>query len=163
MRRLSLPPQIVRLVLLTVGIVVVFLTARYFLVPPSFGMYGFYRGEALEEAASREPVYAGKNACTICHPDQVETLEKFEHKTLSCESCHGLCNAHAQNPDVDVNKQVQTRCVRCHEASPSRPAWFVQITANDHYTGERCVECHLPHHPKEAPALSSDDTKKGTP
>ena len=50
----KLPPQIVRLVLLTVGIVGSYLVARYFLTPSSFGQYGFYRGQALEEVKREE-------------------------------------------------------------------------------------------------------------
>jgi hypothetical protein len=84
---------------------------------------------------------------------------------MSCEACHGLCNAHAENPDIEVNKLVQTRCMRCHELNPSRPDWFPQITIQDHYTGERCVECHLPHQPEEMPEEETDtpETKDETP
>ena len=49
-----MPPQIIRLVLLTIGIVCVYFTARFFLVPASFGQLGHYRGNALQEIAARE-------------------------------------------------------------------------------------------------------------
>ena len=70
MRRLfKMPPQLFRIVLLAVGIVTAYSIARYFLTPPSFGEYGWYRGEALAELATRQPVYAGKKACEECHSD----------------------------------------------------------------------------------------------
>jgi len=151
MRRLNLPPQIARLVLLTIGIVCSYLVARYFLTPPTFGAYGWYRGDALEEAAARQPVYAGKKACDECHSELLLKMAKFEHKTVSCESCHGVSLAHVDNPDIKVTKLSETHCMRCHEASPSRPKWLKQIEIRKHYTGQRCTECHLPHQPNEVP------------
>ena len=146
-----MPPQIFRLVLLTMGIVVSYLTARYFLTPPSFGQYGWFRGEALQEIAARKPVYAGKKACDECHSDVLEKLAKAEHKTLSCEGCHGVSQEHAANPDITPIKLTGNHCIRCHEANPSRPGWFKQITVKNHYTGQKCTECHVPHQPNEVP------------
>ena len=148
---MKMPPQILRLVLLTLGIVGSYLVARYFLTPPSFGHYGWFRGAALEEIASRTPVYAGKKACDECHSDVLEKLAKAEHKTLSCEGCHGVSQEHAANPDITPIKLTGNHCIRCHEANPSRPAWFKQITVKNHYTGQKCTECHVPHQPNEVP------------
>ena len=177
MRRLKLPPQILRLVLLTLGIVGTYMVARAILTPPSFRQYGWYRGAALEEIASREPVHAGKKACDECHSDILQKVAKAEHKTLSCEACHGISRDHAENPDIkagfikarmtgpelrptakgtgETNAMVLEgftghHCVRCHEANPSRPAWFKQIVVKEHYTG-KCTECHVPHQPNEVP------------
>jgi hypothetical protein len=47
MRPFKMPPQIVRLVLLTFAIVGSYLVARSFLTPRSFGELGWYRAEAL--------------------------------------------------------------------------------------------------------------------
>ncbi len=56
MRRLfKMPPQVFRIFLLAVGIVGSYLIARYFLTPASFGEYGWYRGAALAEVATRDP------------------------------------------------------------------------------------------------------------
>ena len=95
MRRFRLPPQILRLVLLALAIVGSYLVARSFLVPPSFGEYGWYRGDALNLIASRDPVFAGKKACDECHSDILHNLAADAHKTLSCEGCHGVCQEHA--------------------------------------------------------------------
>lgn len=147
---MKMPPQVLRLVLLTLGIVGTYLVARAFLTPASFGEYGWYRGAALEEIAARTPVYAGKQACEVCHAKIVQTLAKGPHQTLSCEACHGVSRAHAENPDIKPLKLTGSHCIRCHEANPSRPAWFKQIVLKDHY-GENCTECHLPHQPNESP------------
>jgi hypothetical protein len=150
MRRFKLPPQILRLVLLTLAIVGSYLVARAFLTPASFGELGWYRANALAEIRSRTPVYAGKQACDECHSDILHKLEAGVHKTLSCESCHGACREHADNPDVPPARLAENFCLRCHEANPSRPKWFNQIVAKDHYPG-KCTECHMPHQPAQTP------------
>jgi hypothetical protein len=150
MDRMKMPPQILRLVLLTLVIVVTYLVARAFLTPPSFGQLGWYRGEALVEIAARTPVYAGKQACDECHSDILQKLAKDSHRTLSCEACHGVSRDHAENPDIQPVKLTGSHCIRCHEANPSRPGWFKQIVVKDHYGG-KCAECHIPHQPNETP------------
>lgn len=150
-RLFRMPPQVFRIFLLALGIVVVYSIARYFLTPDSFGEYGWYRGEALAELAKREPVYAGKAACAECHSDEYQALVKHEHKTLSCESCHGTGQAHADNPDVKMEMLNYGHCVRCHQANPSRPKWLKQIASKAHYAGSKCTECHVPHSPTEVP------------
>lgn len=151
MRLPQIPPQIVRIVLVIICIVGSYLVARYFLMPPSFGQYGFYRGDALNEMASYPIYFAGKMACEECHFDEYEMLDQYEHKTLSCEGCHGAGQAHADDPDVEMEVLTYSHCVRCHEANPSRPASHPQIESRDHYTGDTCAECHLSHAPSEVP------------
>jgi hypothetical protein len=154
MSRAKMPPQIFRLVLLTVAIVVTYLIARNLLTPASFRVYGFYRGDALAELASRTPVFAGRKACLECHEEMQTLLLKGPHKTIGCETCHGPSSAHAADPDSDAKKPDKlntTPCMRCHEANPSRPATQKQITLKNHYTGQKCVECHVPHQPNEVP------------
>lgn len=146
----KMPPQIFRLVLLTIGIIVSYLIARAVLTPKSFGEYGWYRGDALDEAASHLPVFAGKLACAECHSYQFDTLSEGQHKTLSCESCHGVGQKHAGNPDILPEKLTGSHCIRCHGENISRPEWFKQIVVGDHYEG-KCTECHIPHNPTEAP------------
>jgi hypothetical protein len=150
-RPFKIPPQIFRLMLLAIGIVVVYFIAQYFLTPTSFRQYGWYRGEALPEVAAREPVFAGKKACDECHSDEYQKVAKFEHKTVSCEACHGVGRAHTDNPDTPIAKLAFSRCVRCHEADPSRPKWLKQINSRNHYSGQKCTECHVPHQPNEVP------------
>jgi predicted CXXCH cytochrome family protein len=151
MGRFKMPPQILRLVLLTLGIVGSYVGARTLLTPASFGQYGWFRGAALEEISARTPVYAGRKACAECHEDIGHKLALAEHKTISCESCHGVGRAHADNPDVQITKPGDALCLRCHGFNPSRPKWLKQITVEDHYRGEKCAGCHVPHQPNQVP------------
>ena len=152
MRRFHMPPQILRLVLLTLAIVGSYMVARAFLTPPTFRQYGWYRGAALAELATRDRVYAGKPACEECHSDEYQKLLKHEHKGLACESCHGPGEAHGKDPRKDnIEKSSFAVCLRCHEANPSRPKWHKQIVIKNHYTGSKCTECHVPHSPSEVP------------
>lgn len=146
-----MPPQILRLVLLTLAIVGSYMVARAMLTPPSFREYGWYRGDALEEIAARKPLYAGKKACEECHSDQIQKLAKGEHKTIACESCHGAAQGHADNPDLKTYKLTDNDCLRCHETDPGRPKFLKQINLKEHYRGSRCTECHVAHHPSEVP------------
>ena len=146
-----MPPQVVRLVLLTFGIVGSYMVAKFFLTPASFGQYGYYRGSALMEMASRPTVFAGKKACDECHSEQLEQLAKYGHKGLSCEACHGAGHAHADNPDSPLQVLNFSHCARCHEFNPSRPKWHKQIDLKEHYPGDKCTECHVPHAPSEVP------------
>ena len=148
---LKMPPQILRLVLLTLGIIGSYMVARAFLTPASFHQYGWYRGDALEEIASLPRSYAGRKACDECHSDESARLAKGEHKTISCESCHGAAAEHVDNPDVKLRKLTDNDCVGCHLSSPSRPKFLKQIDLQEHYRGQRCVECHVPHQPSEVP------------
>lgn len=145
-----MPPQITRLVLLAGGIAATYSVARVALTPKSFGQYGHYRGAALEEIASRDTTFAGAKACYECHDDTREKLAKFEHRGIACESCHGPAKAHANNSDLDVPKRTNATCLRCHTANSAAPSWLKQIVPADHYDGQ-CVECHLPHQPKDSP------------
>jgi hypothetical protein len=149
-RLFKMPPQIIRLVLLTIAIVCGFTVAKELLTPPSFGQYGHYRGNALHEIAAREPYWAGRKTCESCHGAIVKKLAGAEHKTLSCETCHGPAQAHVDNPEVKLPKLSYSKCVRCHEALPSRPKWLHQINVKTHYAG-LCTECHVPHQPNETP------------
>lgn len=146
------PPQISILLLLTLGIVGTYLVIRHFLTPESFGQYGWYRGKALEEIASQEPVLAGMQSCNDCHSEILKQILGHEHKTVSCESCHGASKAHAENPEIATERKLDDAfCLRCHDANPSRPDWISQIKLADHYVGSACIECHMPHQPNEVP------------
>jgi len=146
-----IPPQILRLILLTAAIVFSYFGARALLTPPSFGQHGFYRGAALGEVAAREPVYAGAKACAECHDQEVAALASGGHRLLACEVCHGPGQVHVDNPDIKPQILHFSHCARCHEASISRPKWHKQVVTREHYSGSNCTECHVPHKPEEVP------------
>jgi len=149
----KMPPQIVPLVLLTLGIVGSYGVARTLLVPSSFGQYGWFRGAALVENAARKPVFSGMRSCDECHSEVLQKLAKDKHKTISCESCHGPSRMHADDPDVKTPRGTfaDSDCLRCHQSSSSRPLWFKQVEPNEHFRGDRCTGCHEPHQPNETP------------
>lgn len=151
MRGFNMPPQLVRLCLVTIGIVGVYLAARFLLTPVSFGEFGFYRGQALEEIATRLPVFSGRQACDECHTEVTQTLSNSQHKTIGCETCHGVGQAHVEDPDVKTVRLTDHLCLRCHEELLGRPGWMRQIKPKEHYPGDRCTECHFPHQPNESP------------
>ena len=144
-----MPPQIIRLVLLTIGIVCIYFTARFFLVPPSFGQYGHYRGNAIAEIAAHPAVFAGHQTCETCHSDVLEVKQKGRHARVNCEACHGALAKHAEDPvSVKPEKlQAAVLCVRCHQANIAKPQQFPQVDAVEHSGGAACDLCHRPHSP----------------
>ena len=147
-----MPPQVTRLVYLTLAIVVSYFVARWFLVPSSFGQYGWYRGDALKEISALPISYAGRETCMECHEEQAAKLDKGGHKSVRCESCHGPAGAHANDMSLDPPRIVDPKfCLRCHEANPARPLKFPQVVSEDHPSDQKCVECHVPHSPREVP------------
>ncbi len=147
-----MPPQVTRLVFLTLAIVAMYFVARWFLVPASFGQYGWYRGNSLQEIAAHPIAYAGRTACAECHEEPAAQIAKGRHRGLSCESCHGPGAAHAEDPSEAAPKPANPQfCLRCHARQVSRPAKFPQIDLADHFPDQRCAECHDPHTPMETP------------
>lgn len=148
---IRMPPQVFRLCLLVVGIAVSYSIARYFLTPPSFGQFGWFRGDALGELSNRDRAYGGRKACEECHEEVVKKVATHGHKTLACEGCHLPAQNHVDNPDIKPPKFHFSTCVRCHEANPSRPKWHKQIVVKNHYAVSNCTECHIAHAPEDAP------------
>lgn len=145
-----MPPQVLRLVVLTLLIIATYAVARVFLTPPTFGQYGHYRGAALEEAASKKLVFAGAKACDECHDDTSGLVAKDRHQGIACESCHGPNRPHVRNPDIVPVKLNDQLCLRCHLADAARPAKVKQIQTMDHFPGDKCLECHVAHQPNKS-------------
>ncbi len=144
-----MPQQIRRLIPLFVIFIALFLVARHFLVPDTFGQYGHYRGDALIDNASKEIVYASKEDCFDCHDDIREQLENDVHADISCLTCHGPGLAHVNNPENDniIKESEREFCGRCHDINAARSTDIVfQVDIKTHYTEKKnCVECHNPH------------------
>lgn len=129
----------------------VFVLARTFLVPRSFGEYGHYRANAIAEIAAKPVVFAGHQTCETCHVDIQELKTKGKHATVNCEGCHGALAKHAEDPGAIQPPKLDTAklCVRCHEVNGARPQNFPQIVAKDHNSAELpCQTCHQPHSPR---------------
>jgi uncharacterized CHY-type Zn-finger protein len=128
--------------------IILFVIARSLLVPHSFGKYGHFRGDAIQEVAARPVSFAGHQTCEGCHTDVLDVKAKGKHARVACESCHGPQAKHADDPSMQPEKlDVAVLCVRCHEASSVKPKWFPQVASEEHSAGALCDTCHQPHSP----------------
>jgi hypothetical protein len=67
----------------------IFLVARHYVVPKSFGQYGHYRGAAMGEIAQHPAKFAGHESCEGCHTDEAAKKQAGKHAHVNCEACHG--------------------------------------------------------------------------
>lgn len=147
-----MPPQLKKIIPLFVIFIILFLVARHFLIPESFGVLGHYRFNAIEENIDIEMNYAGKEACAECHEDKALEMESDLHAQISCETCHGPGLAHYNNPDSArlLVPDERAFCGLCHSFNPTRNKKNVtQVDLNDHNVNIKCIECHNPHLPCE--------------
>ena len=144
------PEQVKRLSVIFAALIAMLVAARGLLIPSDFGQYGHYRASAVEEIASQEIQYAGREICYDCHDDIVEIKSAGFHKNVGCEVCHGPAAAHTE--DIESIKLLAPRgrggCPVCHEYLPSRPTGFPQIISASHNPVKSCITCHEPHDPK---------------
>ena len=141
--------QIISLGILIFMLLAVFIVARNFFVPPSFGLYGHYRAKAVDENREKEIKYAGSKNCADCHDDIYNLKAKSYHKDVSCEVCHGPAAEHADDPSESVPKLPHNRdsCTICHNYNLARPTGFPQIITDRHNPGKFCTNCHKAHNP----------------
>jgi hypothetical protein len=146
----NIPLHIKRLILVFVIFIALFLVARHFLVPESFGKYGHYRADALEENARLEIHYAGQQACFDCHQDIEDLKAQDVHSGIHCETCHGPGQKHVVSGEAsDILKPSGREfCGNCHKknAAKLKDAVF-QVDLTKHNIGKNCTECHNPHQP----------------
>ena len=141
--------HLIRPALVFLAGLVIFLLVRSVVVPPSFGQFGHYRGDVLQEVRHRPVQYAGQKECGGCHSEVVEARDKGTHKTITCEACHGPAARHLADSDKKPAKlEVEALCTHCHEADSTKPKWFRQVNAKEHSGGASCDGCHQAHSPK---------------
>ena len=145
-----MPPQLKTLLPLFAVFVVLFLVARHFLIPESFGKYGHYRANSLDEIAALPIHYAGKAVCIECHDTEAALLASDAHSVLSCEVCHGPNAKHADDPDYKqsiIKQGTREFCGRCHSLNPARKIEVInQIDIKEHHPEKtNCIDCHNPH------------------
>ena len=150
MRFKGLPKQVIPLLVLFAIVISGLVIARQFLVPESFGKYGHYRANAVDDIAALPISYSGYKACIDCHDDIYATKQASNHSGLSCETCHGPCQDHVSDPTEFIPTAPRDRgyCILCHGYNPSRPSGFPQILPDRHNPGEACMSCHQPHNPE---------------
>jgi hypothetical protein len=148
----KIPLHIKRLILAFMVFIALFLLARHFLVPDTFGKYGPYRAASLDDYSLIETHYAGQLACLECHQDIQDLKLKDVHSEIHCEVCHGPGQKHVTSAAAaDILKPSGREfCGSCHalNAAKSKNA-IVQVDLNKHNTGKNCIECHNPHQPWE--------------
>jgi DmsE family decaheme c-type cytochrome len=106
--------------------------------------------------------FAGEETCTTCHTGYGETVAATKHgfkanaltpaAKMSCESCHGPGQAHAENPEqvklVSFKKAKATdanaNCLTCHNRG-GHALWDGSAHENRKV---KCVDCHSVHAPK---------------
>lgn len=145
----KIPQQLISIGIVFILIVILFIVARKIFIPPSFGVLGHYRAQAIEENKAREIIYAGAAACYDCHDAIYELKATSYHKDVACETCHGPAAKHAEDPAqyAPIVPRGRDTCPICHDYNPSRPTGFPQIIAAKHNPGKACMSCHNPHNP----------------
>lgn len=161
-----------RAILILLVISVVYLLGRGFLVPDSFGKYGYYRGDNLQEQMNiRVPRHGnGFESCGFCHEEKVETIVETPHRVINCETCHAALRTHVEfdsiekfledpdsydkTADMEIHS-AQELCIKCHDYQLAKPDDYTTIVVVEHLE-ERdmelgpyvCLECHDPHDPE---------------
>jgi len=151
MTRFQDAAHFVRLILLLAAGVAGFFVFRAYAIPASFGQYGHYRGNALNDLRAAQVGFAGRAACESCHDDQVKKIASGVHAKIHCEACHGPQLKHATDIEPKpVLPKTPELCVPCHEAGTGKPSKTVHtVNIADHSNGMDCKSCHQPHSPKE--------------
>lgn len=144
-----MPPQLKTLLPVLAVFICLFLVARHLLIPDSFGKYGHYRANSMDEIAILPAHHIGKEACTDCHDTEAAKLSSDLHKGLSCEVCHGPGYQHMDDPEKYKLNKPGTRefCGKCHDLNPARRTEVIhQIDIKTHNIERAdCIDCHNPH------------------
>jgi len=173
---MSKPGNYTHIIRLGLLLVVAFGTLGYVrsqLIPETFGQYGTYRGASVEDIRASKKKFVGSQKCRRCHKAAYKLWESQDHKTVSCESCHGAGHEHLakilsdEDPMTTIAKGAEylkansrELCASCHEMIPGRPDSFPQVDMKEHIDRlevdedhhmypklYQCVECHLGHKP----------------
>ncbi|MBI2343690.1 MAG: hypothetical protein HYV02_05120 [Deltaproteobacteria bacterium] len=150
-----------RIAAFLIGAIFLFLIVRAFLIPKSFGEFGFYRADNLSEQKRLPISFAARGDCAACHPDIATRHQQGPHQPVQCQNCHAPLTQHiagdgTHKAPMPINR-ASALCLRCHRALPSRPTEFPQIQIVEHtglaeheLTEGFCIQCHHPHDPRPA-------------
>ncbi|WP_366922076.1 cytochrome c3 family protein [Metallumcola ferriviriculae] len=131
-------------------ILVTFIIVRQLFVPGTFGQYGYYRGDNVDEWVVKAASYADENQCAACHTDRVKEIGEAQHGQFSCQTCHGAAGQHTLNPEVvkPVIEADREFCGRCHNKLAGRESADIkQVSLGWHYNSITCTKCHDAHEP----------------
>ena len=147
-----MPKLIFRLFFSFVVFVGIFILIQRYLTPDSFGKYGHYRANAIEDNKINASYYRGEESCTTCHQDLFDLKDSDLHSEIKCESCHTpkidtYIDCEVMPPIVDGTNEF---CAICHAINPGRLKKGVpQLDFKEHEADQNCIECHNPHAPWE--------------
>ncbi len=150
--------HLVRMILLVILLLIGFHILRTLFTPKSFGRYGHYRADNVQEQMAKAVVHGGSVSCSPCHAERLTQVRAGSHATVECENCHAPLATHVSDgekkADMPLNKSPSL-CLRCHDQMDARPAGFPQIRLEDHLQQvgaemgpDVCLNCHEPHDPK---------------
>lgn len=150
-----------RIVLGLAVFAVIGLLGKMLLTPTSFGKYGHYRADTIEEEAQVEIRHWTNASCLVCHEHEANMHLKGLHKTISCEFCHGPYADHIQDGKkvatlpVKKGEEIRVLCLRCHNrAIQARPEEVIKtVVMPEHLESQKvkvthlCNQCHQVHAP----------------
>ncbi|QTA81792.1 Cytochrome c3 domain-containing protein [Desulfonema limicola] len=153
--------HLIRIILGIIVFAVFGFIGKKLLTPESFGVYGHFRADAIEEEAAREIRHWTNASCLSCHAYEAKIHLKGRHKTISCEFCHGPYADHVKDGKktgtlpVKKGEDMKILCMRCHnKAIQARPGEVIKtVVMPDHLTSQKvkethnCSQCHHVHAP----------------
>ena len=159
----KLPEQVIRLAIVSFLFFGTLITVRLFVVPAYLAASGVDGVGAEAQEKAREVRFAGAPACGECHPDLYDIVAEGNHRTVSCEVCHGANQKHVDDPESVQPGAPRGRdfCPVCHAYNQSRPLGFPQINPSTHNPMVPCIECHSPHDPVPPEAVHGCDACHG--
>ncbi len=143
-------------------LIIAFVVLRAMPPPKSLADFGFHKVEDNEKEWASQPLrYADPSTCNACHQEQHSAWETAQHSPVSCESCHGPGQAHADTGAKVVVDTSRELCALCHARLLARPPQFPQVDLERHGEQAECVTCHDPHEPRLATAPLIPHTLEG--
>ncbi len=152
----------IRVILVFFVIIVIVLLGRFIMLPDSWDEYGYYRGDYIQEEASKTMNYGTNESCSSCHEEVYELISSSKHKKLSCEICHDTLKGHAKDSKKIAKMKMRkgknqiSLCLKCHQTIIGRSKNFPTIvSAKEHLekqnvkTTHTCDQCHTVHAPLE--------------
>lgn len=134
-----------------------FMVVKAIATPASWNYERWFREDSLKDIASYSLAYGGNESCQTCHAEEDEELLGANHKSLSCESCHGALADHVRDgkkiATAKVDDESTWQCLNCHETLVTRRPDFPQFSTDqipEHEEvakGALCLVCHFPHDP----------------
>lgn len=148
--------HVLRPLWVVLGVILIILISRYFVVPPDFGiyergfMYGYHRKGNEDEWKAFKVKYRTKVYCQGCHFDKYEENTSSKHRIIECENCHGPAVDHPDAPAKLEIDRSRALCIRCHSYLPyptSGRSEIKGINPAEHNPDMECSICHNPHKP----------------